>query len=68
MTKLVFDETPDLDVQDGGRARILEVGGPKGVGGDGVFVRFQSWDDNKAHGQMKPFEGKKLRVTIEVID
>ena len=68
MTKLVFEGTPDFEVDDGGCAQIMEVSNPDGENGDYVFVRFQSWDDDKVHTQMKPFEGKKLRITIEVVE
>lgn len=35
---------------------------------DTMFVRVQSWDDQKEHLQIKQFINKKIRITIETIE
>ena len=35
---------------------------------NGLYVVIKSWDDNKEHVGMKSLEGKRVRVTIEVLD
>ena len=53
------------DVEDGGQARILHIesANPEDV----FFIRLQSWDESRVHATIKHFEGKRLRVTVEVL-
>ena len=58
-------------IQDGGMAHIIETEGyspTDDVDVTCLFVRFQSWDDNKEHALMNSLDGKKIRITIEVED
>ena len=54
-----------VDVQDGGQAQIVEFTGNNEVG---VFVRVQSWDPDKEHANIKLMMGKRVRVTVEILD
>jgi len=70
--KLVFDKVVDYDEEDSGAARIMELDD----GEDnlyGMFVRVQSYDTSLEHSTFDPFlqahrAGKKIRVTVEIID
>lgn len=58
-----------LTQEDGGHALILEVG----TGDDiGMFVRVHSWDDRSLpptrHEQFSRLLGRKVRVTVEILD
>ena len=35
---------------------------------NGMFIRIQSWDENKKHKEFKTFMGRKVKITIETID
>lgn len=50
--------------EDSKQASIIEIEDPK----SNCFVRFQSWDADKEHPELSPFIGKKLKVTIEIIE
>lgn len=68
MTKMVFEqvwEAKFLDVEDGGAARIYPVEGPIA---DCMEVRLHSYDESLKHTAFKQFEGKRLRVTVEVVE
>lgn len=60
----------DISVEDGGCAKILFVAPTDGE--DGIFARIQSWyenpDDPKAHQEINQLLGKRVRITIEVIE
>ncbi len=56
----------DRTVEEGGRALILEVNEGDGED-DGVFVRLQSWNTFKAHSELVPFVGRRVRVTVEAL-
>lgn len=68
--KIEFEDTAvQVASEDSGKARIIEVGvQEKGTPLDCFFVRLQSWDQTKQHEVLKQLEGKRLRVTIEVLD
>lgn len=68
LPKRVFegDFNQDVDIEDGGQARVHTISGDDEDGD--MFVRVQSWDESCQHRQIKEFEGKKVRVTVEVID
>jgi hypothetical protein len=60
------EKGPDLSIEDGGRAMIVDA---EQQGGDGCFfVRLHSWDETLRHPLMKQFAGKRVRVTVETID
>jgi len=54
-----------VDVQDGGQAQIVEFAGSNEVG---LFVRLQSWDPDREHADMALMMGKRVRVTVEVLE
>jgi hypothetical protein len=48
--------------EDGGMARIADIEG------DGcLFVRLQSWDETCEHSEFTQFEGRRVRVTVEIL-
>jgi hypothetical protein len=49
--------------EDSGQAKIAEVSGP-----DAFFVRLHSYDETKQHAAFAQFDGKRVRVTIEVVE
>lgn len=73
-SKIIYQELVDIDAkdfksEDGGMALILDdLGGIEVHGDDCLFVRLQSWDDDKKHPLMNSLIGKKVRITIEVED
>lgn len=65
MKTYTFEKTidgADVDTEDGGRAKIIQLDGPDNTT---LFVRIQSWDDDKAHGDFEAMIGRHVRVTIE---
>jgi hypothetical protein len=68
--KKVFEKklnTEEMTKEDGGQAMIFTISEPFEEE-NGMFVRIQSWDENKEHKELKKFEGRKVRITIETID
>ena len=72
--KTVYKELLDVEAhhlksEDGGQALILKDFGGTELEGDGsLFVRVQSWDDDKEHPLMNSLVGKTIRITVEVED
>jgi len=71
--ELIFEsqEPITLSYEDGGAAIIVSDGSPELIGkiGSGMFVRIQSWDENETgHREIKILEGKRVRITLEVIE
>lgn len=67
MNYIVFEqdwEDIDFDIEDGGRSLAYTMSHSYGD----CFVRFQSWDEGKTHKEFEPFKGKRIRITVEVID
>lgn len=60
-----------LQSEDSDMALVLEPL-PDGIaetGPDGCFfVRLQSWDDDKKHPLMSRLMGKRVRVSVEILD
>jgi aromatic ring-cleaving dioxygenase len=54
-----------VDVQDGGQAQIVEF---FGYNMEGLFVRVQSWDPDKEHANMALMMGKRVRVTVQILE
>jgi hypothetical protein len=70
MSKFTFEEVFDnknamIEREDGGCAMIGTISDNADVG---MFVRIQSWDEGKEHKDFKSLLGKKIRVTIEVVE
>ena len=58
----------DISDEDGGAALIHE-GELVDDGGDGcLFVKLQSWDDGLEHPLMTTITGKRVRITVEILD
>ena len=55
-----------VDVQDGGQAQIVEFFSSNM--GEGLFVRVHSWDPSREHPDMALIMGKRVRVTVEVLE
>lgn len=77
MEKFIFEGKVDTEFEDGGSAMKAVVSGEQNIfNGSEVFVIIQSWDEkgirakteNQSHSLIKSIEGKKVRITIEVID
>lgn len=76
MKTVLETEKLEVTIEDCGHAMIAEVGEavqPDPVsdlvyGPDPLFVRIHSWDDSLNHSEMKQLIGKRIRVTIDVIE
>jgi hypothetical protein len=74
MPRTVFETTTivlehAIDVEDNGSAKILEVDNVDDpADGNSLFVRIQSYDYEANHPVMDSLVGKRVRVTIEVLD
>lgn len=74
----VFEQVLTLDdvrVEDGGQAKIIQIDGvgPHGEPDDGLplFLRLHSYaedGDGTDHAEFDGMIGKRVRVTIEIID
>lgn len=68
--KAVFEQTiipADIAIEDSGRAKIIQI--DAGDGNDnGMFIGLHSWDETLQHKDFNDLIGKKIRVTIEIID
>jgi hypothetical protein len=59
----------DVDTEDSGCAIICHVDGEGHENEDtGMFVRLQSWDDDKKHVEIRKFIGRKVKITVETVD
>ena len=68
--KFVFEGVCEFDKEDSGAALISQFSlDPAGKNEDsGLFVRVQSWDETREHKDASTLAGKRLRVTVEVIE
>ncbi len=66
MKKFVLEGVAKFEREDGGMARIAEISDEKSA----LFVRIQSWHEDKvpSHPEADKLEGKRVRVTIEIVD
>lgn len=62
--RLMEHEVP-CHQEDGGQAMIIELG--SGAESE-MFVRLQSWDTLREHPQMQMLIGKRISVTVEVLE
>lgn len=70
VTKYVFEQEFILDNgrSDGGRSQMGDVTWSPAVGEDHpLFVRIMSWDETKVHKAIRTLNGRRVRVTIEVL-
>jgi len=79
MVKMIFEsrEPITLTTEDAGLSMNVDEGQPEELGvdsGSGIQVRINSWDDNgydspeTSHAKIKQLQGKRIRITLEVID
>lgn len=70
--KLVMEQQindADIDEEDGGRAKIAHfTGDDKRDAAEGLFVKIQSWSESGEHVDFDAMIGKRVRVTVEVLD
>ena len=66
--KLVFEGSAAYKREDGGMARIVELYDPDTDEDENVFVRVQSFSETCHHPFLDSAQGKRLRVTVEIID
>ena len=62
-----------IKTEDNGRAMIMYAGDEeplKLVGYDDhcLFVRLHSWDESRQHRTFKSLMGRKVRITVEVVE
>lgn len=67
--RIVFESQEPITFtsEDGGMALIVDNGEPENDSTE-MFVRIQSWDESRAHPDLRKLNGKRIRVTLEVID
>lgn len=70
--KKIFEgilSSDEIIIEDQGKAILTEpINDPNDENLDaGMFVRLQSWDDDKIHSDFKQFIGKKIKITVEII-
>ena len=66
----VFEETltiTELRSEDGGRALIVESDADI-PSDENLFVRIQSWSDERRHLLLQSLAGKTVKITIETVD
>lgn len=68
MKKVFIGKLEIESVDDGGQARIATINDENPDPHEEMFVRVQSWDEGLEHAQFKLFEGKRVRVTVEVLE
>lgn len=63
-------DAENLDVEDSGCAQIYTVDNlpPESDIDVGMFIKIQSWDLSHRHVEMQKLKGKRIRVTVEIID
>lgn len=69
--KFIAEATIETSTEDGGAALIAEPIPFDTLNSDednGMFVKIQSWDEDTEHTDMQKLIGKKVRITIEIID
>ena len=66
MEKIVLEGIVKLDSEDGGMC-LVDYDFSQDDSST-FFVRLFSWDDTKEHATIRMMEGKKVRVTVEIID
>jgi hypothetical protein len=64
----------DISTEDSGAAKIADLDDEESTGSPEFFVRLQSYNDNfdstdkQMHPTMDALAGKKVRITVEVIE
>jgi len=65
---IIFTEILPSEVikEDIGQALIVDAA--QNDEENGMFIRIQSWDENKEHTEFNSFVGRKVKITIETIN
>jgi len=66
MEKIILEGIVKLDSEDGGMSLVDYDFAQDDF--DPFFVRLFSWDETKEHSTIRMMEGKKVRVTVEIIE
>lgn len=72
--KYVFESYEPITFreEDSGMSLCLETGEVDQIGVSdpecGINIQINHWDMNREHMEFRKFEGKRFRVTLEVID
>jgi hypothetical protein len=69
--KIIIEGYPDITKEDSGMAMIgMVCNDEDGDSDEGMFVRIQSWYEDKSHLEFKNLvqKNKRLRITIEQIN
>lgn len=61
---IVFDTVTEIEKDDGGQALMLRVEGAD----DQLSISISSWSDKSEHPTLQSLIGKKLRITVDVLD
>jgi hypothetical protein len=61
-------ELSKLKREDNGAALIAEYVTELEQGDDCMWVKLQSWDETKRHRTLRAMEGKRVRITVEVVE
>lgn len=64
MSTWIFDqkvEPDDVKTEDGGQAKVLEFNNEEST----LFLRVQSWAEDKRHPDFDQLVGKRVRITVE---
>jgi hypothetical protein len=67
--KVELEGVANFHEDDGGQALIAEVETSEFANDDeGFFVRLHSWSERHVHEVAEKLQGKRVRVTVEVIE
>lgn len=67
--QFVANFNEEISKEDNGMAMIATIGDEKELSQEnGMFVKVQSWDENKEHTEFKKFMGRRIKIMIETID
>lgn len=69
-----FIDPMEVETEDGGASKIILIGAD--IEDEGMFIELKSWDERiwegkdtpEIHKDFKSLVGKKVRVTIEIIE
>ncbi len=64
---MVIEGMVEFDTEDSGCAMIGQVDRDGNAEERGLFVRIHSWDEGKKHADARLLEGKRVRVTIDIL-
>jgi hypothetical protein len=66
--KKTFEGIVEYEQEDSGQALIATIDDANTTNPTPtMFVRLQSWDEEVRHVEARQFEGKRVRITVEII-